>query len=222
MHVTLRGQSAKVHKLPWDYALPLKTLYEWTLTSLISSIAGFWRLFLPPLFLFFAPTSHVLGLLTFASFFILFFAMISLLRKSNSDPTSILLSFFFALFLLEFLLKSFYYTRPKFSSPHQSSYYWSGKLLVFERVFLFTSDIINKKKIRTLLSNFLAEGWLKTNGISRKYDANVELNHDHKPQDQNPYFWVIIHQAWLDFVQPKVANYDRTFMISYLYIIIRH
>ena len=151
MHVTLRGQSAKVHKLPWDYALPLKTLYEWTLTSPISSIAGFWRLFLPHLFLFFAPTSHVLGLLTFASFFILFFAMISLLRKSNSDPTSIPLSFFFALFLLEFLLKSFYYTRPKFSSPHQSSYYWSGKLLVFERVFLFTSDIINKKKNKNII-----------------------------------------------------------------------
>ena len=143
MHVTLRGQSAKVHELPWDYALHLKTLYEWTLTSPISSIAGFWRLFLPLPFLFFAP---ILGLLPFASFFILFFATISLLRKSNSDPTSILLSFFCALFLLDFLLKSFYYTRPKFSSPHQSSYYWSGKLLVFERVLLFTSDIINQKK----------------------------------------------------------------------------
>ena len=31
------------------------------------------------------------------------------------------------------------------SSP-QSSYYWSGKLIVFEGIFLFTSDIINKKK----------------------------------------------------------------------------
>ena len=146
MHVTLRGQSAKVHGLPWDYALHLKTLYEWTLTSPFSSIACFWRLFLPFLFLLFAPTSHVLGMLPFASFFILFFAMISLLRKSNLDPTSFLLSFFFALFLLEFLLKPFYYTRPKFSSPHQSSYYWSGKLLVFDGVFLFTSDIIKKKE----------------------------------------------------------------------------
>ena len=142
MHVTLRGQSAEVHGLPWDYALHLKTLFEWTMTSPISSIACFWRLFLPLLFLFFAPTSHVIRLLPFASFFILFFAMISLLR----DPTSFLLSFFFALFLLEFLLKPFYYARSMFSSPHQSSYYWSGKLLVFERVFLFTSDIINKKK----------------------------------------------------------------------------
>ena len=193
MHVTLRGQNAEVHELPWDYALHLKTLYEWTFTSPISSIACFWRLFLSLLFLFFAPTSHVIGLLPFASFFILFFAMISLLRKSNSNPTSILLSFFFALFLLEFLLKPFYYARPMFSSPHQSSYYWFGKLLVFERVFLFTLDIINKNKNKKLSSNFLAEGWLKTNGISRKYNANVELNHDHKPQYQHQYFWVIIH-----------------------------
>ena len=101
------------------------------------------------------------------------------------------------------------------------TYPLSGKLLVFERVFLFTLDIINKK-IRTLSSNFLAEGWLITNGISRKYNANVELNHDHKPQYQHQSFWVIIHQAWLDFVQPKMTNYDRTFMIFYLYIIIRH
>ena len=150
MHVTLRGQSAEVHGLPWDYALHLKTLFEWTMTSPISSIACFWRLFLPLLFLFFAPTSHVIGLLPFASFFILFFAMISLLR----DPTSFLLSFFFALFLLEFLLKPFYYARSMFSSPHQSSYYWSGKLLVFERVFLFTSDIINKKNKNIIIKFF--------------------------------------------------------------------
>ena len=150
MHVTLRGQSAEVHGLPWDYALHLKTLFEWTMTSPISSIACFWRLFLPLLFLFFAPTSHVIGLLPFASFFILFFAMISLLR----DPTSFLLSFFIALFLLEFLLKPFYYARSMFSSPHQSSYYWSGKLLVFERVFLFTSDIINKKNKNIIIKFF--------------------------------------------------------------------
>ena len=154
MQVTLRGQTAKVHGLPWDYALHLKTIYEWTLTSPISSIACFWRLFLAFLFLLFTPTSHVLGLLAFASFFILFFAMISLLRKSNSNPTSFLLSFFFALFLLEFLLKPFYYTRPKFSSPHQNSYYWSGKLLVFEGVFLFTSDIINKKNKNIIIKFF--------------------------------------------------------------------
>ena len=156
MHVTLRGQSAEVHGLPWDYALHLKTLFEWTMTSPISSIAGFWRLFLPLLFLFFAPTSHILGLLPFASFFILFFATISLLRKSNSDPTSFQLSFFFALFLLEFLLKPFYNTRPKFYSPHQSSYYWSGKLIVFEGIFLFTSDIINKKKNKNIIIKFFS------------------------------------------------------------------